>query len=147
MRNMLSLVRKNWALSSLAACLLVVSSGCGSKEQKSDPLGKVRLKLQTPVAAYGFEEASGNAVTDNSGNGHNSTLAGQARVAGKYGNALEFSDNYLTIADSNLLDLTTGMTLSAWVWLDEDQDDGWSSVIYKEGPEQAVYGLDASSPF
>jgi RHS repeat-associated protein len=142
-----SVAPNKWALTSLAACLLAMVNGCSSKEPAGESLGKARLKLQTPVAAFGFEEGSGNAIADNSGNGHNTTLAGQARVAGKYGSALEFFDNYVTIPDSSLLDLTTGMTLSAWVWLDEDQDDVWSSVIYKEGPTQAVYGLDASSPF
>src|SRR5687767_14573820 len=106
---------KNAMLAAVAA-LLVALSACSSKEPSaSESLRKIQLRLQTPVAAFGFEEGSGTAITDASGNGHNTALSGQTRVAGKYGDGLEFSGNFLSVPDSSLLDVTTGMTLSAWV--------------------------------
>jgi RHS repeat-associated protein len=127
------------------ACLLLAMSGCSQRQSKDEPLKKLRLRLQTPVAAFGFDEGSGNTVTDSSGNGLNTTLSGQTRVTGKYGGALDFNETFLTIADSSLLDLTTGMTLSAWVQPSEIEM-WWSSAIYKEGEEDAIYALMASGP-
>ena len=101
------------------ACLFLTMSGCSPGQSKGEPLKRAQLRLQTPVAAFGFDESSGNTVTDASGNGHNTTLSGQTRVAGKYGNALDFDENFVTVADSNLLDLTNGMTLAAWVRPDD----------------------------
>ena len=73
-----------------------------------------------PVAAYGFDEGAGTTVADKTGNGNNGTLSNTAwagATAGRFGNALSFngSNAAATVADSNSLDLTTGMTLEAWV--------------------------------
>ncbi len=65
------------------------------------------------VAAYGFEEAAGSAVTDLSGSGNGGTISGATRTAaGRYGSALSFdgANDWVTVADSSSLDLTTGMT-------------------------------------
>ncbi len=71
------------------------------------------------VAAYGFEEASGTAATDSGTHGNAGTLSGPTRTsAGRFGRALSFdgTNDYVVIADSDSLDLTTGMTLEAWVY-------------------------------
>ena len=72
------------------------------------------------VAAYGLDAGTGTTITDQSGTGNNGTLTNTTWAgasAGKYGNALTFNGTNatVTIPDSDSLDLTTGMTLEAWV--------------------------------
>jgi hypothetical protein len=70
------------------------------------------------VAAYAFNEGSGTTVTDASGKGHTGTISNATwTTAGKYGSALSFNGTNasVTINDANDLDLSTGMTLEAWV--------------------------------
>ena len=43
------------------------------------------------VAAWNFDEGSGNVVTDNSGNGHNGTIVDATWDTGKQGSALFFN--------------------------------------------------------
>ena len=71
------------------------------------------------MAAYGFEEASGTAATDSGSlweRRHGSPARPGRAQAGSAG-ALSFdgTNSYVVIADSDSLDLTTGMTLEAWV--------------------------------
>jgi RHS repeat-associated protein len=96
------------------------------------------------VAAYGFTEGGGNTLTDLSGNGHTGTLSGAVWTsAGKFGNALAFNgtDSWVTAADSDLLDLTTGMTLMAWVY--PTTASGTRDILLKEGPSVDIYNLYA----
>jgi hypothetical protein len=97
------------------------------------------------VAAYAFNEGSGSTVADASGHGHAGTISGATWTTGKYGQALSFdgTNDWVTIADSNLLDLTTGMTLSAWVYL--TANTGWRTVIIKERVGNEVYTLHANT--
>src|SRR5207302_7234735 len=70
------------------------------------------------VAAYSFNEGTGTAVTDNSGNGHTGTIANATWTSsGKFGSALSFNGTNakVSIPDAASLELTTGMTLEAWV--------------------------------
>jgi hypothetical protein len=71
------------------------------------------------VAAYGFEEGTGTTAGDLSGSGNGGTLSAGTSwtAAGKFGNALQFngSTSGVTVSDAASLDLTTGMTLEAWV--------------------------------
>ena len=69
------------------------------------------------VGAWGFDEASG-AASDASGRGNAGTIAGATRTAsGRFGGALTFDgvNDMVTVPDAASLDLTTGMTLEAWV--------------------------------
>jgi len=73
----------------------------------------------TLIAAYAFNEGSGTISTDISGKGHVATLTGATwNNTGKYGNSLTFNgtSDYVSIADTNDLDFTSGMTLEAWVY-------------------------------
>ena len=76
---------------------------------------------QTPgglVAAYGFNQGSGVQVTDASGQGNTGTISSATwTAAGKFGAALSFNgtSSWVTVADAASLDLTTGMTIEAWV--------------------------------
>src|SRR5262249_25472250 len=63
--------------------------------------------------------------------------------SGHSGGALVFdgASNLVTVPDSNSLDLTTAMTLEAWVY--PTAGGGWRDVIFK-GPSSQYY-LEASS--
>src|SRR5262245_18732654 len=62
------------------------------------------------VAAYAFNENTGSSTADTSGNANLGILNGASwTTQGKYGNALSFNgSSYVTVNDSNSLDLTTG---------------------------------------
>ena len=99
------------------------------------------------VGAYNFEEASGTTVVDASGMGNKGTISGAARITqGRFGKALSFDgvDDWVTVNDSASLDLTTGMTLEAWVYPTVDMTQ-WATVILKEQPGGALYELYANS--
>jgi concanavalin A-like lectin/glucanase superfamily protein/Big-like domain-containing protein len=95
------------------------------------------------VAAYGFNQGSGTAVTDVSGFGNNGTTTGTTwSTAGKFGSALSFngSSSWVTVPDSASLDLSNGMTLSAWI--NPTANGGpWRTVIFKETGGGMVYAL------
>jgi hypothetical protein len=94
------------------------------------------------VAAYGFEEAAGTVANDASGSGHHGTIAGAARVAGRFGRGLSFdgADDVVTVADSAALD-GTQLTVSAWVY--PTALSGWRTAVMKEAPNGMVYSLYA----
>jgi len=95
------------------------------------------------VAAYAFDEGSGTTVTDASGNGQNGTITGATWTSsGKYGYALSFngSNSRVSIADSDLLDLTTDMTIEAWVY-PSVAPNNWKTIIMKEAPGFYVYAI------
>ena len=98
------------------------------------------------VASYGFDEGSGTTTADQSGGGNNGTLANTTwSTAGRYGKALSFNGTnaMVTIADSNALDLTSGMTIEGWVQPTVSND--WQTLIVKERPGDLVYGLYSST--
>ena len=95
------------------------------------------------VAAYGFDEASGLTATDRSPNGNTGTISGATRaLAGRFGGALSFDgvNDWVTVADAASLDLTTGMTLEAWV-RPSAAGTAWRTVLLKEQPGNLVYAL------
>jgi len=100
-----------------------------------------------PVAAYNFNEGMGFTVTDISGNGNNGTVSGTSwTTEGKYGGALVFNGlSWVTVNDSNSLDVTTGMTLEAWVY-PTDLPNNWTTVMVKETTGNLIWGLFARSP-
>jgi hypothetical protein len=98
------------------------------------------------VAAYGFNEASGSTVQDASGNNLSGTITGATRTAsGKFGRALTFNgtNSWVTVSANSLLNLTTGMTLEAWVFPTAYKSD-WSNIIIRERPDGEVYNLYAN---
>jgi fibronectin type 3 domain-containing protein len=99
------------------------------------------------VAAYGFDEGSGSAATDQSGLGNGGTISGASWTAGgKFGSALSFDgvDDWVTVPDAPSLDLTTGMTLSAWV-KPRVLVGRYRQAILKEQTGGLVYGLYANT--
>ncbi len=103
------------------------------------------------VAALGFEEGSGSVVGDISGNGNSGTITGATWTNGYFGRALRFGPGALvTIADSPSLDLTTALTLEAWV--NPDAISGtWMNLIFKPNGDPSTqnpaYVLQGASPF
>jgi len=98
------------------------------------------------VAAYGFEENTGTTVGDESGSGNTGTVSGAAwTAAGRFGNALSFDgvNDIVTVADANELDLTTGMTLEAWV-RPTALGSPWRTALMKERQGSLSYALYAS---
>ena len=70
------------------------------------------------VAAYSFNEGTGNIVTDLSGNGNTGTISGAAWTSnGKYSKGLSFNgvNSYVDIGNAASLQLTGSMTWSAWI--------------------------------
>jgi PKD repeat protein len=100
------------------------------------------------VAAYGFEETSGTTVTDASGKGNNGTIKEAVRISnGRFGNALKFDgiNDWVTVNDSASLDLSSNMTLEAWVYPQQSMPNDWRTVIMKEQTGGAVYNLNATN--
>jgi glucose/arabinose dehydrogenase/chitodextrinase len=97
------------------------------------------------VAAYGFNEGSGTTVGDQSGNGNTGSISGAVWAQGKYGNALSFDGlNDLVVingASSTSLNVTSGMTLEAWVYPTAAQS-GWRTILQREVD---TYFLNGSS--
>ena len=100
------------------------------------------------VAAYAFDAGSGTTVADSSGNGNAGTISGATwSTAGKYGGALSFDASrqaYVGVPDSASLELTTAMTLEAWV-NPTSVTGSWRTVIFKQrsgGMAYALYGND-----
>ena len=103
-----------------------------------------------PVAAYGFDEATGTAVSDASGNGNAGVITGASwNTGGRFGGALSFNgtSNWVTVSDAATLDLTTGMTLEAWI--KPSALANWRTVLMKEngaaGFAYALYASDTAS--
>jgi hypothetical protein len=97
------------------------------------------------VAAYGFNEGSGTVVHDMSGNGNNGSIGGATwTTSGKYGDALSFNGTNarVNINNATSLQLTSGMTLEAWVY-PTSVSSAWRDVIYKGNDN---YYLEGTSP-
>jgi fibronectin type 3 domain-containing protein len=126
---------------------LAVRDG-GGNETSSAPCAVDVQNVVLPsglVAAYGFEQASGTSVTDSSGKGSTGTVSGATWVdGGRFGRALSFDglNDLVTVPDSNVLDLTPGMTVEAWV--KPASIAGWRTVLLKERPGSLVYALYGS---
>lgn len=98
------------------------------------------------VAAYSFNEGVGSIVSDASGNNNNGSLINTVwTTTAKYGKALTFNgtSSYVNIPDANSLDLTTGMTLEAWIR--PTSNNNWRTVIMKERPSNLTYMLYSSN--
>ena len=96
-----------------------------------------------PVGAWGFNEGSGTAAADASGNGNTATLSnGASWVAGKHGTAvgLDGVNDYLPVPNSSSLDVA-GSALTVSAWLNPSSISGDSVVLGK------FWGLTMSSPF
>src|SRR5437870_3453171 len=88
------------------------------------------------VAAYSFDDGNGTTVTDLSGNGNTGTISGASWTSqGKFSNALTFDgiSNWVTVNDSDSLELSGGMTLEAWAY-PTAAPGTWTTILLKEAP-------------
>ena len=94
------------------------------------------------VGAWAFDEGSGTTASDQSGRGNTGTLTNASWITGgKFNSALSFNGTnaWVSVPDSATLDLTTGMTLEAWV--QPTVTGSWRTVVMKEQSGNLVYGL------
>ena len=98
------------------------------------------------VGGWSFNDGTGGTAADCSGRGNPGTLSGGAAwtTDGRYGGALTFDgvNDMVTVADASSLDLTSGMTLSAWVR--PTTLGSWRQVLLKERPAGLTYALYAT---
>jgi hypothetical protein len=100
------------------------------------------------IAAYSFNEGTGTTLTDRTGLGHAGTISGATWITqGRFGGALTFdgSNDWVTIADANDLDFTTGLTLEAWVYPTASGGGSWRNVLIKERAGGETYNLYANA--
>ena len=93
-----------------------------------------------------LQRRHGHDLADSSGNANNGTITGATwSTAGKNGGALSFNgtSNYVQVPDSASLDLTTGMTLEAWL-LPSALGTAWRTVLFKTQAGGMVYSLYAN---
>ena len=97
------------------------------------------------VADYHFD---GDA-NDSSGNENNGTIyGGAAFVDGVSGQALSFDgvDDYVNVSDAPTLDLTTALTIEAWINPEVFPQEGGAPILAKgTGGGGEVYGFDFPS--
>jgi chitodextrinase len=99
-----------------------------------------------PVAAYSFDQGSGSVLADQSGNGNGGSISGALwSGSGRFGSALSFDgvDDVVTVADAPELDLSSSLTVEAWVR--PSALGFWKTVVMKEQPGNLSYGLFADS--
>ncbi len=107
------------------------------------PKVSVTAPMQALVAAFSFEEDSGKIVKDNSGQGNHGVINEAVRFKeGRYGNGMKFDgvNDWITVQDSESLQLSGGYTLEAWV---NPGSIRRSTVMAKEQPQGTVYDLYA----
>ena len=99
------------------------------------------------MAAYSFDEGTGTTVADSSGNGNTGTISNATWTTGKYGSALSFNGTSarVNIANSTSLQLSSGMTLEAWV-NPASVTNAWRDVIYKGNDNYYLEGTSANGP-
>jgi len=120
----------------VSACLIAILAALPSAASAAPGL----------VAAYSMDQGSGTTLPDISGTGNTGTLSGATwTTAGRFGSALSFngSNSLVTVPDSSSLDMTTALTLEAWVRPTTVSD--WRTVLLKEQPAQLAYALYGSS--
>jgi len=100
-----------------------------------------RLTRQSPntMGLWHFDEGTGAALTDGSGNGNNGAFSGSPAwsTAGKFGYALNFNgtSDYVSIPDAPSLDidsLTGAITMEAWIYPHTSGSGIWRSIISKK---------------
>jgi hypothetical protein len=100
------------------------------------------------VGAWNFNETTGTTVQDKSGQANTGTVSGATRTtAGKHGGALKFDgvNDFVSIPDKASLDLSSGMTLEAWV--KPSATYNYRTVLFKENRAigHQTYSLYASN--
>jgi PKD repeat protein len=129
---------KTYSSVSNFVALLTVSDGTNSSS------ASVIISVVAPgsglVAAYGFDEGKDLTVSDASGNANHGTISGAAWASGKTGAGLSFTQTnaVISVPHSASLNLTSGLTLEAWVYPTALGTD--ANIIYKDTFGYALAG-------
>jgi len=119
-------MKKYYFLIIVALILGLVLTGCSllsniSQVPATNQSGVAYLTKGWPSSLVGlwhFDEESGAIASDSSGNGNNGDLMGDISwTSGKFGYALSLdgTEDYVSVADSTSLGITTELTIEAWV--------------------------------
>jgi len=104
-----------------------------------------RPPVSAAIAAYSFDEGTGSAAFDASDHLNDGIISGASwTTQGRFGHALSFDGNgdWVTVADDPSLDLSSGMTLEAWVYPTAAPGGGaWQPLLLKEGDGIEAYYL------
>jgi hypothetical protein len=94
------------------------------------------------VAAYGFNEGTGNTSADLSGNGNTATIYSASWTTGKYGKALYFNGKkaYVSAATNALPGVNEPKTVAAWIY--QNNLTSASQSIVSLGNPAAQSGLE-----
>lgn len=109
------------------------------------------IALDSPLAYWRFNETSGTAAADSSGNARNGTYAGGAYlnepglVTGSPSVAFDGADGRMTVAHGSWLDLTTAITVEAWVRFHSTPDNLDALFAREYTSDQIPYFLDIDS--
>ncbi|OGS47403.1 MAG: hypothetical protein A2539_07560, partial [Elusimicrobia bacterium RIFOXYD2_FULL_34_15] len=99
----------------------------------------------SPISEWQFEEGIGATTADTSGNSNIGTLYNSpqwvAGAVGSYGLQFDGLNTYVSITDNSTLDITTAITLEAWVKTDVITTDGGPT---RRVIDKGVYVLGAS---
>lgn len=120
---------------------LLVTVGCLLFAQMTRP---VQSQVPGLVAAYSFDEGTGSAFADASGNANAGTMSGTTWAEGRTGTALSFDgiDDLATIPDADSLKLGGALTLEAWVLFARASNP--ATILVKERSNDVSYALYAS---
>lgn len=103
-----------------------------------------------PVLSLSFGEGTGSTTADDSGNANDATISGASWTNdGRSGSALSFdgTDDIVTVADDDSLDLDYEGTIEAWV--KPDDLNSWATALMKEksgGISYVLYAGDGDGP-
>jgi hypothetical protein len=104
------------------------------------------LGLCDAVAIWSFDEGKGEIVKDFSGNGNDGEITGTPLwVDGKFGKALYFDMgatgvDYITVPDSDVLDLEDAVTVMAWI--KPEELSGLRFILKKEAVYEPILDDD-----
>jgi len=145
--NVLTVTARDAAGNAGTATLTATFDNTQTPTIPAPPAPPVPIPPAGLVAAYSFDEGAGTFVADSSGNNNLGTLKGSVAwtTGGRFGNALSFSGGTITVPAAASLDLTTAMTLEAWVY-PTAAPSTWGTVVMKEQSGEFVYTLYAGSP-
>src|SRR3989344_3663095 len=105
----------------------------GTPKGTSAQFGPDNKWLSDGLVGYWKMDETATPSIDSSGNGGSGTWGGNAASsAGKFGNAisLDGTGDYIQVADNNALDITQTITLSAWIY-STDQQNNWGHIMIK----------------
>jgi hypothetical protein len=122
--------------SAAALALLIGVAGCGPGPLEAVTVNPTGL-AQGLVAHWTFDETTGSAVADSSGNRHDGQLTGGSRIpSGRFGGALALGPgDHVTV--TNFPQASIGWTVSVWIRTSADQlmmgsTNDWKTIITTE---------------